>query len=275
MMVSKGNEVSNLPKSFISDMDGVVYKGSQLVPGADTFVEKLKRGGHKFLFLTNNSKQTPLDLRRKMLDLGIELEEKHFYTSALATAAFLNMQNPKGSAFVIGDAGLTKALYDVGYSITERNPDYVVVGETFNYNFEQIQKALFFIERGARFIATNPDLTGPTEHGNIPACGALTAPIERASRRSPYYIGKPNALMMRIALRMLGDHSENTVMIGDRMDTDIVAGLETGLTTCLVLTGVSSPETLKYFPYRPDFIFDSIKEIEPNDLGANAKEKTA
>jgi len=184
----------------------------------------------------------------------------------MATALFLQSQKPNGSAFVIGDAGLTNALYDVGYSITEHSPDYVVIGETSSYNFELIVKAVRLIERGARFIATNPDLVGPTEFGNVPACGSLTAPIERALGIKPYYVGKPNALMMRIALKTIGDHSENTVMVGDRMDTDIVAGMEAGLKTCLVLTGVTTRDMLDRFPYRPDIVVDSVADIDLSSL---------
>lgn len=255
-----------MSKSIICDMDGVIYRGHELIPGAAEFVERLQRGGHKFLFLTNNSRHTPRDLKRNLDQLGISVSEDHFYTSGMATALFLQSQKPYGSAFVIGDAGLTNALYDVGYSITEHSPDYVVVGETSSYNFELVVKAVRLIERGARFVATNPDLVGPTEIGNVPACGALTAPIERALRIKPYFVGKPNALMMRIALRKLGDHSENTVMVGDRMDTDIVAGMEAGLKTCLVLSGVTSMDMLSQFPYRPDIILDSVNDLDPSTL---------
>lgn len=255
-----------MPKSIICDMDGVIYRGNQLIPGAAEFVQRLQRGGHKFLFLTNNSRHTPRDLKRRLEQLGISVSEDHFYTSAMATALFLQSQKPNGSAFVIGDAGLTNALYDVGYSITEHSPDYVVIGETSSYNFELIVKAVRLIERGARFIATNPDLVGPTEFGNVPACGSLTAPIERALGIKPYYVGKPNALMMRIALKTIGDHSENTVMVGDRMDTDIVAGMEAGLKTCLVLTGVTTRDMLDRFPYRPDIVVDSVADIDLSSL---------
>ena len=251
-----------MPKSVICDMDGVIYRGNELIPGAVEFVEQLQRGGHEFLFLTNNSKHTPRDLKRRLEMLGINVSEDHFYTSGMATALFLQSQKANGSAFVIGDAGLTNALYDVGYSITEHSPDYVVVGETSSYNFELIVKAVRLIEGGARFIATNPDLVGPTEFGNVPACGCLTAPIERATGIRPYFVGKPNSLMMRIALRKIGDHSENTIMIGDRMDTDIVAGMEAGLKTCLVLSGVTTMDMLDKFPYKPDVIVDSIAHID-------------
>lgn len=255
-----------MPKSVICDMDGVIYRGNELIPGAAEFVEGLQSGGHKFLFLTNNSRHTPRDLKRRLDQLGINVSEDHFYTSGMATALFLQSQKANGSAFVIGDAGLTNALYDVGYSITEHSPDYVVVGETSSYNFELIVRAVRLIEGGARFIATNPDLVGPTELGNVPACGSLTAPIERATGIKPYFIGKPNSLMMRIALRTIDDHSENTVMVGDRMDTDIVAGMEAGLKTCLVLSGVTTMSMLDRFPYRPDMIADSVSDIDVSAL---------
>lgn len=225
-------------------------------------MKRLKAAGAKFLFLTNSSSKTQADLKYKLAQMGIEAEEDHFYTSALATAAFLAGQKPRATAYVIGDAGLTHALYGVGYAISDIRPDYVVVGETRSYNFEMIEKAVRLIRSGARFIATNPDVTGPSEMGGVtPACGSLTSPIEQATGRKPYYIGKPNALMMRIALRVLGDHSGNAVIIGDRMDTDIEAGIESGMTTYLVLTGVTRREDLAHYPYQPDRVFESIAEI--------------
>lgn len=247
-------------------MDGVIYRGSQLIPGADDFIARLKKGNHGYLFLTNNSKKTPLDLRRKLLAMGIDVPIDRFYTSAMATALFLKRQHPGGSAFVVGDSGLTSALYDVGYSITSSKPDYVVFGETNAYGFDLVTKAIRLIIGGAKFIATNPDVVGPTEEGISPACGALTAPIERATGVAPYIVGKPNPLMMRIAIDLLEDHSENAVMVGDRMDTDIVAGLEAGMTTCLVLTGVSSRDTLRQFAYAPDHILESVADIVPDRL---------
>jgi NagD protein len=251
-----------LPKSYVIDMDGVIYQGNRLIEGAARFVEKLRQSNAKFLFLTNSSSKTTAELSKKLAHLGIEASERHFYTSALATAAFLAEQKPKGTAYVIGEAGLYSALYEVGYTISDVRSDYVVVGETRSYNFEMIEKAVRLIQAGAKFVATNPDLTGPAEEGLIPACGALTAPIERATNRKPYYIGKPNALMMRIALRILDDHSENSIIIGDRMDTDIEAGIESGMATYLVLTGVTQREDLVKYPYRPDRIFESIADIE-------------
>jgi NagD protein len=251
-----------MPKSYVIDMDGVIYEGSHLIAGAKEFVDRLRAARAKFLFLTNASSKTPAELSRKLAHMGLEVDERHFYTSALATAAFLKTQKPGGAAYVIGEAGLFSALYDAGFSITEVNPDYVVVGETRSYNFEMLEKAVRLVNSGARFVATNPDVVGPAEGGSItPACGALVAPIERATGRSPYYVGKPNALMMRMALRMLDDHSENSVIIGDRMDTDIEAGIEAGCTTYLVLTGVTHREDLARYPYRPNRVFPSIAEV--------------
>ncbi len=248
-------------KNFIMDMDGVIYFGNSLIDGAKEFIDKLKNHDNQYLFLTNNSSQTPLDLSKKLSYLGVEVPPKNIFTSAIATASFLNRQKKSGSAYVIGSSGLYNALHDVGYNMTEFNPDYVVIGETRSYSYEVIEKACKFIMEGARFIGTNPDLTGPTDFGIVPAVGALTAPIELATGVKPYYIGKPNALMMRSALRRLNSHSENTVMIGDRMDTDIVAGLETGLETILVLTGVTKKEDVKQYPYQPSRICNSIKDI--------------
>ena len=251
-------------KNFIMDMDGVIYSGNKLIEGAKEFISKLRKNGNKFLFLTNNSSHTPLDLSKKLAYLGIEVPPKNIFTAAIATASFLNRQKKHGSAYVIGDAGLYNALHDFGYHMTEFNPDYVVFGETRSYSFEMIEKACRFISNGARFIATSPDITGPSDYGIEPAVGALTAPIEKATGKKPYYIGKPNPLVMRSALRSLGSHSENTVMIGDRMDTDIVAGIETGLETILVLSGVTRKEEISDYAYLPDRVCDSIKDIWPD-----------
>jgi len=250
-------------KAFIIDMDGVVYFGNRLIPGAKEFIQKLKDNGNKFLFLTNNSSQTPLDLSKKLSFMGIDVSPNEIFTSATATAQFLHTQKSQGTTYVIGDVGLYAALHDIGYQITEFKPDYVVFGETRTYSLEMIEKACRFVSEGARFIATNPDLTGPSDFGIVPAVGALTAPIERATGVKPYFIGKPNPLMMRSALRQLEAHSENTVIIGDRMDTDIVAGIETGLETILVLTGVTRRESIARYPYQPHRICESISEIWP------------
>lgn len=255
-----------MPPSYICDMDGVIYQGDRLIPGAKAFLRKLIEGNHRFLFLTNNSQQTPLDLKRKLDSLGIQVGVNHFYTSALATAAFLNSQHPQGTAYVIGDAGLTHALYEVGYSITDRNPDYVVLGTTRSYDFERIEKAVNLIRAGARFIATNPDLTGPVEEGVTPACGALATPIQLATGKRPYFVGKPNPLMMRMALRRLGDHSENTFMVGDNMETDIIAGTETGMRTILVLSGVTSRAEVDLYAFQPTYIYQDVGEIPVDEL---------
>jgi len=248
-------------KSLIMDMDGVIYFGNKLIDGAKEFIEKLRKNGNKYLFVTNASDKTPREISKKLAFLGIEEEPKNIFTAAIATANFLNRQKKNGSAYVIGDAGLYNALHNVGYAITELEPDYVVIGETRTYSFEMIEKACKFVMEGARFIATSPDLTGPTDYGIVPAVRALTAPIERVTGVDAYYIGKPNPLIMRSALKKLGSHSENTVIIGDRMDTDVIAGIESGLETILVLSGVTTKEDLKNFSYRPRMIFNSIKEV--------------
>ncbi len=250
-------------KNYILDMDGVIYRGNQLVPGAREFIERLQEGGHRFLFLTNNSKNTPLDFKRKLERMGLNVSEEHYFTSGMATAAFLHSQKPRGSAFVIGEAGLSHALYQVGYSITEVDPDYVVLGDTPSYDYAKIVRAVHLIQGGAHFIATNPDVSGPEEEGVHPACGALAAPIERVTGQTAYFVGKPNPLMMREALRRLDAHSENTLMIGDRMDTDILSGLGAGMQTILVLTGVTHREELARFSYQPHRVVESLADLEP------------
>jgi NagD protein len=250
-------------KSYVLDMDGVIYRGNQLIPGAREFIERLQAGGHPFLFLTNNSQRTPLDFQRKLERMGLTVPAEHYFTSAMATAAFLQSQKPGGSAFVIGEAGLTHALYQVGYSITEVDPDYVVLGDTPSYDYAKIVQAVRLIMAGARFIATNPDVSGPVEEGLHPACGALAAPIEAVTGQQAYSVGKPNPLMMREALRRLDAHSEDAVMIGDRMDTDILAGLGAGMRTILVLTGVTTREELARFSYQPNEIVESLSSLIP------------
>lgn len=248
-------------KGFICDMDGVIYHGNKLLDGVKEFVDWLYSENKKFLFLTNASQRSPRELRQKLLRMGLDVGEEHFYTSALATASFLNSQAPNCSAYVIGDHGLYNALYDAGITINEVDPDFVVVGETEDYCYDHILKAMNFVNRGARLIATNSDITGPVENGIAPACRAFVAPIEATTGKSAYYVGKPNPLMMRTGLKMLGVHSSEAVMIGDRMDTDIVAGIESGLDTALVLTGVSTVETVKSFPYRPRLILNGVGDI--------------
>jgi len=251
------------PKNYLIDMDGVLVKGPQLIPGADRFIEKLNARGIKFLVLTNNPMYTPLDLAHRLGTIGLTIPPGRIYTSAMATARFLQLQTPSGKAFVVGESGLTEAIHKAGYVMTEINPDYMVLGETFSYNFQLITQAIRLVAAGARFIATNPDPSGPTESGLVPACGAMAALIEKASGKSPFFVGKPNPFMMRSALNFLGVHSENTVMIGDRMDTDIVAGIESGMETVLVLGGSTRHEQIQDFPYRPLRVLESIAELEP------------
>ena len=253
-------------KGFLCDMDGVIYHGNQLLPGVHDFVNWLQQEEKNFLFLTNSSERSPRELRQKLQRMGMDVDESHFYTSALATAKFLASQNPGCSAYVIGAPGLFNALYDAGITINDVNPDYVVVGETSNYNYESILKAVYLVQHGARLIGTNTDLTGPSERGIIPACRALTAPIELTTGRSAYFVGKPNPLMMRTGLQLLGCHSHESVMVGDRMDTDIIAGVETGLTTVLVLSGCTAEADLESFPYRPHYVLNGVGEICPENM---------
>jgi NagD protein len=243
-------------------MDGVLVRGNQPIPGAQQFIERLTAAGAKFAILTNNPMHTPRDLQHRLAGSGLTVPAERLFTSAMATAQFLHSQMPGGSAFAIGESGLTSALHDVEYVLTERDPDYVVLGETTNYSFERISKAVRLVAAGARFIATNPDPTGPSDKGIEPACGAMAALIESATGVKAYFVGKPNPLMMRSALRFLGAHSEETVMVGDRMDTDVIAGVESGLETVLVLTGVTREEQVSRWPYRPTRIVPSVAEIE-------------
>ncbi len=247
--------------SYLMDMDGVLVHEEHLIPGADAFLAELVDRDVNFVLVTNNPIYTPRDLVARLRITGIDLPEDRIWTSAQAMAQFLDSQRPGGSAYVIGEVGLTTALHEAGYVLTERDPDYVVLGDTRTYSFEAITTAIRLIERGALFVATNPDATGPSRQGSVPAAGAVAALIERATGRTPYFVGKPNPLMMRSALRAIGAHSENTVMIGDRMDTDVIAGLEAGLATILVLTGISTRETVERFPYRPSLIIDSVADL--------------
>lgn len=249
-------------KNFIIDMDGVLISGKRLIPGADLFVERLKEQKRKYLVLTNNPIYTPRDLSHRLHAMGLEVPPDRIFTSAIATARFLDHQKPGGKAFVIGESGLTDAIHSVGYVITDIEPDYVVLGETLSYDLTMITKAIRLVAAGARFVATNPDPSGPSEEGIVPACGAMAALIERASGVSPFFIGKPNPFMMRSAMNHLGVHSENTAMIGDRMDTDIVAGVESGLETILVLTGVTRREEVARYPYQPIHIVESVADIQ-------------
>ncbi len=248
-------------ETYLMDMDGVLVHQEQLIPGADRFIARLQETGHRFLVLTNNSIYTPRDLAARLALTGLEVPPEAIWTSALATARFLDEQRPQGTAFVIGEAGLTTALHERGYVLSERSPDYVVLGETRSYSLDAITRAIRLILAGARFIATNPDPTGPSPDGPQPATGAVAALIAKATGVAPYFVGKPNPLMMRAALRAIDAHSESTVMIGDRMDTDVVAGMEAGLETVLVLTGSTRAADVSRFPFRPSRICDSIADV--------------
>lgn len=248
-------------KGFICDMDGVIYHGNNLLPGAADFVSWLYSEKKDFLFLTNSSERSPRELQQKLGRMGLEVDEKNFYTSALATAAFIAAQSPGCSAYVIGEAGLLNALYDEGITMNDVSPDYVVVGETKNYNYQSILKAVKLVNAGAKLIGTNPDLTGPSEDGIIPACRALVAPIELSTNMQAYYVGKPNPLMMRNGKKLLGCHAVDTAIIGDRMDTDIIAGIESGIDTVLVMTGVTNMDNIKSFPYQPKYILNRVGDI--------------
>jgi NagD protein len=253
-------------RSYLMDMDGVLIREEHAIPGAAAFIARLRERELPFLVLTNNSIYTPRDLSARLRALDIDIAEENLWTSALATARFLDDQRPGGSAFVVGDAGLTTALHQAGYTMTENNPEYVVLGETRALSFERITTAIRLIAAGARFIATNPDATGPSNRGPIPATGSVAALITRATGVKPYFVGKPNPLMMRSALNAIGAHSESTAMIGDRMDTDVISGMEAGLETILVLTGLTTREQADREPYRASRVVDSIADLIP-DLG--------
>lgn len=247
--------------SYLTDMDGVLVHEDHLIPGADKFLAELRANDTPFLVLTNNSIRTPRDLQARLRHTGLDIPEEAIWTSALATATFLNEQRPNGTAYVVGESGLTTALHEIGYVLTDSDPDYVVLGETRTYSFEAITTAIRLVERGARFIATNPDPTGPSRDGSLPATGSVAALITRATGRDPYYVGKPNPLMMRSALRRIGAHSQSTVMIGDRMDTDVISGLEAGMRTILVTSGISTRASFEAFPYRPTMVVDSVADL--------------
>ena len=249
------------PRAWLMDMDGVLVHEEEPVPGADRFIARLNELGRRYLVLTNNSIYTRRDLAARLRLTGLDVPEESIWTSALATASFLEQQRPGGTAFAVGETGLTTALHEAGYTLADRDPDYVVLGETRTYSFERITRAIRLIDAGARFIATNPDPTGPSPGGSLPATGSVAALISRATGRAPYFVGKPNPLMMRSALNALEAHSENTTMLGDRMDTDIVSGLEAGLETVLVLTGVTAREEADRFPYRASRIVDSVADL--------------
>jgi NagD protein len=247
--------------SWLIDMDGVLVREEHQIPGADRFLERLRERGSSFLVLTNNSMHTPRDLAARLRRTGLDVPEEAIWTSALATANLLEGQRPGGTAFVVGEAGLTTALHEIGYTLTDKDPDYVVLGETRTYSFVRITLAIRLVLDGARFIATNPDPTGPAPEGPLPATGSVAALISRATGIAPYFVGKPNPLMMRYALNAIGAHSETTAIIGDRMDTDIVAGLEAGMYTVLVLTGSTTPDDVERYPYRPSRVVESIADL--------------
>ena len=246
---------------FICDMDGVIYHGNKILPGVHEFISWLLENDKKFIFLTNSPEKTPQELSMKLERMGLQVTADHFYTSAMATAAFLSSQKPGCTAYVIGEAALTKALYDEDINMNDVNPDYVVVGETRSYNFEKIEKAIELVNKGAKLIGANPDITGPTERGVMPATGSLIAPIEIATGKKAYFVGKPNPLMLRHGLNKLNCHSRDIAFIGDRMDTDIIAGIESNVDTALVLSGVTSREDIDNFPYRPKYILDGVGDL--------------
>ena len=251
----------NEKKGYICEMDGVIYHGNQILPGVAEFIDWLHRENKEYLFLTNNSGYTPKELQQKLARMGLDVPEEHFYTSALATAAFLKKQAPGCSVYAIGEAGLLNALYDAGITMNDVNPDYVVIGEGKGYSLDTLTKATNLVLKGAKLIGANSDLTGPIENGIMPACRALVAPIELATGKQAYYCGKPNPLMMRTGLDILGCHSAEAVMVGDRMDTDVISGMESGMSTVLVLSGVSTRETIDTFAYRPSIVLDGVGSI--------------
>lgn len=251
----------NLKKGFICDMDGVIYHGNRVLPGVKEFVSWLQREDKQYLFLTNNSGMTQKELHQKLLRMGLDVPEEHFYTSALATAEFLKLQAPGCSVFAVGEAGLLNALYDAGITMNDVNPDYVVIGEGRSYSLETLTKAVNLVMKGARLIGANSDVSGPIENGIAPACKALVAPVEMATGKQAYFCGKPNPLMMRTGLRLLQCHSEDAVIIGDRMDTDIIAGTESGIATVLVLSGISDQNTPSKYAYQPTMIIPGVGEI--------------
>ena len=261
----------NGKKGFICDMDGVIYHGNQILSGVMEFIDWLQREKKEYLFLTNNSGYTPKELQQKLARMGLDVSEEHFYTSALATAAFLKEQAPGCSAYVIGEAGLFNALYDAGITMNDINPDYVIVGEGKSYSLDTLTKAVNLVRKGANLIGANSDISGPIENGIAPACRALVAPIELATGKRAYFCGKPNPLMMRTGLNILGCHSAEAVMVGDRMDTDVISGMECGMATVLVLSGVSNEETISTFAYRPTVVLDGVGSIA--QIADNQKHK--
>jgi NagD protein len=251
-------------KNYLVDMDGVLISGPSVIPGAAQFVKRLNESQGKYLVLTNNPIYTAKDLAHNLKQMGLDIPPELIFTSAMATAQFLQKQRPNGTAYVIGESGLTSAMHEAGYIITEHDPDYVVLGETSAFSLENLTKGIRLISDGARFVATNPDPSGPTAMGIVPACGAVAAMIEKATGVSPFFVGKPNPLMVRTALNYLGVHSEETIIVGDRMDTDIIGGVQNGMDSILVLTGVTKHEQIERFSYIPTYVVDSVAKIKVN-----------
>ncbi|MGW8226687.1 MAG: TIGR01457 family HAD-type hydrolase [Anaerolineales bacterium] len=251
-------------KNYLIDMDGVLISGASVIPGATQFVKRLNESQGKYLVLTNNPIYTAKDLAHNLKQMGLDIPPELIFTSAMATAQFLQKQRPNGTAYVIGESGLTSAMHEAGYIITEHDPDYVVLGETSAFSLENLTKGIRLISDGARFVATNPDPSGPTAMGIVPACGAVAAMIEKATGVSPFFVGKPNPLMVRTALNYLGVHSEETIIVGDRMDTDIIGGVQNGMDSILVLTGVTKHEQIERFSYIPTYVVDSVAKIKVN-----------
>lgn len=246
---------------WLCDMDGVLIHDGRMVDGADRFLQRLRDTQRTFLVLTNNSLFSPGHLSDRLLSLGLQVEPGQMWTSALATARFVHDQRPQGSAFVIGESSVHEAIRDVGYRENPVDPDYVVLGETWDYSFDDLTTAIRLIDAGASFVATNPETTDVTPKGSMPGCGALAALIESATGVAPYFVGKPNPVMIRDALNLLGAHSSETVMVGDRLDTDIRAGTEAGCATVLVLSGVARREDVARHAYQPTRVVDSVADL--------------
>jgi len=259
-MIYMYEEIRN-KQAFISDMDGVIYHGNKILDGVQEFVTWLQENEKKFMFLTNSSERTPQELSLKLGRMGLDVSSDHFYTSALATAEFISKQSPGCTAYIIGEMGLANALYEKGINMNDVNPEYVIVGETRTYNFEKLEKAIELVRKGAKLIGANPDVTGPTERGIMPATGALIAPIEIATGKKAYFVGKPNPVMLRHGMKKLDCHSGDIAFIGDRMDTDIIAGIESNVDTVLVLSGVTAMEDIDKFPYRPKYIANGVGDL--------------
>jgi NagD protein len=251
---------------YLIDMDGVIYRGGHLIPGADHFIGELLKAGVPFRFLTNNSQRTRRDVATRLQRLGIDVEEEHVYTCAMATARFLAQQKPRGTAYVIGEGGLLNALHENGYAVVDKDPDYVVVGEGRTISFEMVERALAMILGGAKLVATNLDPNCPTESGLRPGCGATVAMLETASGVRAFSVGKPSPYMLRGARKELGLTTDQTVVIGDTMETDILGGVQLGFKTILVLSGGTRRADLARYAYQPDTVVESIADLDPAEL---------